>query len=830
MEIKKTSPGYPCSNYIVNKISSTEELWLYAKTFVKTALDRGITPTETLLRLTTTLSMLSIDKGISCPNFSEYGANDEERCNYLLTNPLVGTVKSCETLYKKTDSQTGACRLCSYSKWYRNKNEEQEYAVLKYMLQSEDNLNFVADYINEDFFSCCMDVSMGIPVIKAYVLPMCKILVQSLLKNNIRLMIFSPIKDAFFNSNEPYEMIWEDAYRTFPRNRKIPVGLSNNPMWQNALKVTVKEKIMGSRDLTKTELIDIFNEYIMNGLSEGTKSNMSLKKPADKKDAEQLLLEDIILKVKPAKEPELFNQPDKKKNISGKLVKESVTSKTAATNTSNESTTVADPPTEDIADTIEDTSAPDEDIDEAVASLLNQVSTEPPSADIPFTGVDVPMEIDTPADNDDISMYDNNTSPVLEEPPFLPVRTSLPGKSQEPELQLLPETKQEKRNAVTVLERPLEERTFIPQEHSKESTKEKISSLLSPSPSADNERLAADAETAIEVIPVTEEEKQLLNEKNLILQPVLKDKLRKGIILHVGKNKPLPAPFYQGVLRDKQLAIEVIRTEKGNFIYLMWSRHMKKYISVSMEEAGEDMKKLLSYKSIQKICHTPYVLYGASKLYHIPVKNVFSLQTVCGRLFPTAEPLAYRDLCNNFKTKHNFGEYASEELIQNCPFLGGMPLYRDIHKVMTNMVNAHSYYSLFTKDALLDEALGCSYFFGLNFKDKGQLLLLVGNNEFYFNKDFYHEKVTEGRCHSYFVKESIDVVALYQYILQRLAEKGIFRTTNLQVLGMDSNQLLLFIEKDNEGYISSLIDLLTFEYGRTYVSVPFILHNLIHTS
>ena len=135
---------------------------------------------------------------------------------------------------------------------------------------------------------------------------------------------------------------------------------------------------------------------------------------------------------------------------------------------------------------------------------------------------------------------------------------------------------------------------------------------------------------------------------------------------------------------------------------------------------------------------------------------------------------------------------------------------------------------MFVKDSYLDEALGCSYYYGLNFVDKGTLFLMVGNNQFFFTKDYYHKTVTEGRCFGYFIKEDIDVVALFQYILQRLAEKGIFRTTNLQLLGMDKKQLQLFVEKEQEPYLSTLIDMIVFEYGKAYLSKPLTLHNVIY--
>lgn len=878
MEFKKVAVGYPCCNYLVKKLTTMESLWYYCKIFSKTAYERGLSCPDILTHLIATLNNLSIDSGLNCPNFNQYGNTPEDICNYLINNPSVPAAKQCHTYYRTIDSHTGACRICKYSKLYRNENEDMEYAILKYMLEKEDNLNFVASHIQENFFVSSMDVSISIPVAKAYIIPMPKILMESLLKDNIRLILFSSIKDNFMIQGEPFDLVWEDAYRTFPKKRKIPVNLSNNPMWQSALKSEVKTRIISAKELTREELASYFESIVQTESAE--EINSTNTQPAYISQP----LEDIIVDLYKEPQPKERKQqsilknktPKEPKNtsvnviIGDKSLKNTSTCTQANTPSDSNFMPSISEPTKNAEEHILPHSpgkAEDIPIKDTFTNGVQIVASEQTADDVveveeseqfednnlavsPIKEYDEESELDdeiidwgiADADSADIEYeipetFDSSevcsskeetvdtsqqSSDSHDTISSSNVSSDVFTKQETPKKDILNEEQivKEDRNSFSSLpqtkKEEIKEEIKIGEREIKDTTFQTSQSAITPITDVNVDKVN-------ETVFLSEVELLKIENMNLILLPVLADNCRKDNMIHIRKNKTLPEAFYHGVLRSKLLFIEVVRATNGTYLYLIWSTHMKKFITVSLEEAPDSLKKLLSHKSITKVCHTPYLLYGTGKLFRYPIRNVFSLQSVHGRLFINEPTLYYKDLCNVYvptPPKCDFLPVYTEQ----CPFLSGMPCYETIYRLLNNMILASSNYSLFLRDALLDEALGCSYFYGLNFMDKGVLLLLIGNHKIYYKKEFSRVKTTEGRYVSYYVKEKVNAIFMFHFLLQRLAEKGLFRSCNIQILGMDRRNLNLYVGKEQEEYILSQIDLFIFEYGRTYLKFPFQVH------
>ena len=91
------------------------------------------------------------------------------------------------------------------------------------------------------------------------------------------------------------------------------------------------------------------------------------------------------------------------------------------------------------------------------------------------------------------------------------------------------------------------------------------------------------------------------------------------------------------------------------------------------------------------------------------------------------------------------------------------------------------------------------------------------NDRYIFNERFNREKLNAGRYVSYYASE--DLSDLFNYILYRLAEKGVFRKLGVQVIGKHKQDMLFFIHEDCEDYVLAMIELMIFEYGRYYGEV-----------
>ena len=168
----KRTPGYPCCPYIVKKIQAEDELWYYMKVFVATCLERNVKTDIIVDDLVATLANMSRDSNVERPDLSSLGQTSTDICESIIERAGVPPFHSCTTLYKKIDSTLAGCRLCPHSSTYQNKNEQMELALFRYLLESESNFNYVTELFPKEYFTSCMDVSMGIPVFKAHFFPM----------------------------------------------------------------------------------------------------------------------------------------------------------------------------------------------------------------------------------------------------------------------------------------------------------------------------------------------------------------------------------------------------------------------------------------------------------------------------------------------------------------------------------------------------------------------------------------------------------------------------------------------------------------------------------
>lgn len=703
MESGRCESGYPCSIYEVRRISSMDELWYYAKVFVNSAHERGVDPDIIITMLYATLNELTISDSVSCPNFSDYGNTSAEICEYIIMNNDVPPDKGCTFLYKRVDSKLSACRLCKYhSTLYRNKNEHIERSVIKFMLQSEENISLVTDYVDSSFFESVIDVSLGIPVVKSYALPMMRILFNSTVKPNIRTFLFSRLDNSFMSldNTTPFDTIWDDAYSNFPRARKLPVVLTNNPVWKDVVRKHIKECIDSASDITREEFLKIANLYLK-------QSEINEADVFDKKENNDAFIQLSVDEVSIS--PSLPSSPGDSVN--------------------------------------EKKGAEEEPTDSAIGNIA---SVEKPS----------------------------------------------------------------------VAETSDQEEECLENEHLAGGLRSSCaSSASSINPSILSARNVIMHMTLTDVC--IHETPLLIKEGEAFPKVYKKDK-----VVLISGSSSVPGAFYHGVLRDKQLPVEVVKKKDGCFLYLFYSRHMNFFFAADPREMPVQVKELLSRAMIQKICHTPYLLYSVSKAYGYYVKNVFSIQTAHGRMVPGKELLPYKNLIRSYPTSRKYGQGVSSDLTDVCPFFGGMPTYRSICKVLTTMLDNSDFMIEYLNDTLFDEALGYSYLYSLNFEDNGALMILVGNGEFLFKEEFNRSPKNAGIYLSYLTRGYALSYNFFRYVLYTLARKGIFRKCNIQILGIHNGTLNLFVSEEEEEYLSTVIDLLVFEYGRTYSEKGFVVESM----
>jgi len=681
----KRMPGYPCCPYIVKKIQTEQELWYYIKVFVSASIERDMDAENIVSDLIATLTNLSLDKGLTRPDLSTLGKTAMEICDAAVLNPQVPPYHNCTTLYKKIDTTLAGCRLCPYSKDYQNANETTELSLFRFMLESESNFSYVTQLFDVEYFKSCIDVSMGIPVFKAHFFPMLKILLTSMLKPNIRLLLFTPLDTSFIGEEQtPFDLAWEDAFQTFPSRRKVAADLKKNPMWKVALKSSVKEMIDSAAIITKEDVRRIFEATMQ-------------EKAVDK---------DSSVSAVQIEQPSILEVP-----------------------------TLSSP----------------------VVVNLNQGMEQAPG-----------VSLDAVSSTAEILGADSDTnSPVTSKADVAPVQN------------------------------PSAENT----------------SALENSSSVTPVSVSEESEDSVDVA-------FFFNDDLIVKGHLTKDLLDTKKILLLKREEELPKSFYHGTLRDLTISIEVVTDIDGDYAYLIWSRHLGKFICCKIADTCEELKSLLTRAKIKKICHTPYLLYSVSKLNNIRLKNVFSIHTAHNCLMGSTYTLPYKDLVKSYSTIKPYG-YVIDETITDgiCVFLSGMPLYRPINKVLTDRLDESKKPHELLGRFAVDEALGVSYLYRINFDVEGASFALSRRNEIVFNNKFLTKCKCSGRKISYYASEGNEsCMKLFIYILRNLSEKGIFRNKNVQIIGMSDSVLEFFMDSKVEDYICSVIELLVFSFGKTYTS------------
>lgn len=753
MELKKIEPGYPCHKYLARSIKNEQDLWMYAKAFITTVVSQKTDWDEALSLLIASLADMPSSSGLSCPDFAGIRLTPKDSCLFIMNNDAVPVFKSCNGYYRKKDSKTPCCRLCPLSNIYYNDNEKQEYEVFKYIFTSKDNFDFAMQYFDADFFKSGIDVTMEISMDKACVVPVLKEIVSSALKSNLRLLLFND-ETSCFNNATAFDIAWDDAVSRFPRERRIPAKLKNNPMWSNVLKQFIYDRMLGAADITQDDVRDIFSDYI----------DRSIEQSSSKKEKEPVWI-DMYLTDVPLEEPPVSDNPPVIEELP--------------------ETPVADQPSDNIN-----------------AEPENNMAEESPIIESPTAAAPIvppPIEYQLENENTDNKVVD----PVSGEA-----------------------------GIIIDQEGTIEEYNHV-QNDDRGNDKQPVAEGAAPEDPLPDDASGGEHKTS-SAPPVNPPEKRVDDEtpvaeetdngllltmnRNMILHLSLSTESAKRYC-EIVENGNLPDNAYQGMLRDKSMSVEIVLSDNTcKYAYIVWSRHTKKFYYVSADTVSGNLFEMLSRSMVKKICHTPYLLYGVSRLYNHTVKNVFSIQTAHSRVTEKAAVMSYETLIALYDLEHQFGRGIEASKKEACVFFAGMPFYKGIAHVLTDMLDRYEKPLLYNMDCCVDESVGYSYLYARNFKDTGYLMQLLPDGRQLYKEEFVRSALSDGYFISYTVADSNCAIDMFRYLLYCLSKDGHMRKCNLQLTGMQYTYITFYVTDEYFDYITTVINMYLFEYSSMYPS------------
>lgn len=754
MEIKKIEPGYPCHKYLARSIKNEQDLWMYAKAFITTVVSQKTDWNDALSLLIASLAEMPSTSGLSCPDFAGIRLTPKDSCLFIMNNDAVPVFKSCNGYYRKKDSKTPCCRLCPLSNIYYNDNEKQEYEVVKYIFTSKDNFDFAMQYFDADFFKSGIDVTMEISMDKACVVPVLKEIVSSALKSNLRLLLFNDEKSCLNNATA-FDIAWEDAISRFPRERRIPAKLKNNPMWSNVLKQFIYDRVLSSALLTPDDIRDIFRDYI----------DRSIEQSCANKEKEPVWI-DMHLTDIPFEEPQALDIPP----VSEECLNDSA----------------VEQPSDTISATPNDS--------------LSEQSNFSELSPVPVT-IGLPEKANQPDEEDKNNRV---VHPVNGEAGIIL------GEEGTVEAYNLVETDNSNTERQDI---PKDEMTEVALPSIHNSAVKNVSATLSAI------HLGEHGNTG-PIVPDAEDTNVhlLTMNRNMILHLFLSIECAKKYC-EIIEDGNLPENVYQGILRDQSVSVEVVLSDnKCKYAYIAWSRHSKMFYYLPADTINGNFFDMLSRNMVRIICHTPYLVYGVSRLYNHTVKNVFSIQTAHSRTTGKAAVMSYETLIALYDMEHKFGRGIEPSLKDACAFFAGMPYYKGIAHVLTDMLDRYEKPLLYHMDCCVDEAVGYSYLYARNFKDAGYLMELLPDGRHLYKEEFVRSALSSGYFISYTVADSGCAIDMFRYLLYCLSKNGHMRKCNLQLTGMQYTYITFYVTDEYFDYITTVINMYLFEYSAMYPS------------
>lgn len=161
IDLEQYREGMPCHRYILRNLRDKKEALTFVKTFVNTMTSVHL-PDE---YIEADIYMFSHHLPPSSPlgrhSFEEWPTfiDDIPLVEAIRMDNSVGTYKRCTQFYKSITSKTDACKICPLSKNYLNAKEKEELSVLRFLLESEENYNYIMSLgIQKEVFVSSVDM------------------------------------------------------------------------------------------------------------------------------------------------------------------------------------------------------------------------------------------------------------------------------------------------------------------------------------------------------------------------------------------------------------------------------------------------------------------------------------------------------------------------------------------------------------------------------------------------------------------------------------------------------------------------------------------------
>lgn len=766
-EFVKKAIAMPCHKYMVRTIKSEEEKLIYARAFISKLYETGQKESD-IMACYAASSSFRKNPELHFLTYQGETLSDDAFYRKILGDDSIPRYSSCRKYLKVHPKNiNNICKICPFFTGYKNQNNETELAILKFVATSKANLDFFLSLSDAKYFKCCYDLAENTSSDTPFVVPLTKLCFLAIQKCGIEYFeesllamtdvdklvslqsrIISTLRSRYNIDSEFPEYI-----SVFPTIWKIFV----NDIFSTDLisKSDVKGYIEFSKIIDKVSTEKSENPYCLDSVEHekelvsnklGPDTNSILSTTTDQREIKSI--SDVTLSDEITKE--ISHPLPVAADDSVKYVESSYNN--VSDNFSLESLKIEDSRNQDIVN--------DKDIFEENNSDAHNLFR--PQEDIVKES----------------SAYDTLLN--LHEP------DAEFAKSEHKKNEMLPPFQEQ----IATSSQQIEEVANIPQmenycdANSYNQTNAKKQNVAKSE--YDNSMAATDA---ITLLPIK------IND--IPIPTISYENIQHTCILVSDENADLIAI---SAVKEHMISLECIQDENNAYILLFWDAFSLKFYYTYFSSLHSRVKEILAFKSIRKICYQPYYLYSLSKIYEVPVRNVFSIYSAHIICTGFSISMTYRDIVELYTSGYQF-EQKVENISIKSDFMGGLPFYAKIFHNLNHIVKSVPLLEdKITSMFLVDEAIGISFLRSLNFVEDDLLFHFQEDGSIHYNDNHVKQVKRDGALVTYVIENNTfsrqDRQKIYLEILKELVRAGRFRKLNIQLVTLTGDIMMLFIGSD----------------------------------
>lgn len=755
---------YPCFKFMLHKAQNELEAREIQRGFVM-LLNRSGMSNEEIKEELIGLHFICRLKDIDFDKWPFGSGSFSDVVDAILMDPAAPKYRTCEQLYRKYDSRKTACKLCCLSKHFCNRFYAEEENVVSYALQSEENYNFIsAKGITAECFCSYIDVLSD----------MAETIKPILYSKNKALWHFlsDPVfRQEFYKTDikEDREIVLSKYFVDDVSKLRLPSQYSEYHYIRSLSEIWSEEicsKEVSGVDIDKDILAILPKEMesLNNYVSAGTTDSHS----AQKKTAEKCNLGIDSLDNSFYETPAKGKKKAAAANKSKKGAKNSPVSENPGKgNVSQEEVVVLS-------------------LESIIGDTINP---------------------DTPSESEGHAEKASQTVPRRD-------ASKAKKRQQEKRPETDANTRKETKHSASNENKELQFLSIVPSRFE----------VMAPAPPSPPEIHIREIEEIHDTELVWHPDNDT---ENMVVIPIVP----LGELRHFAINLDecglrILRMFYDYVVKDKHLPLEVIRTDDGTIYYLFFCHplHAFFYTNLTKKIVFDTVKPLLAHNSITKICYYPYAVTGTAWQQKVYIKNIQSLFSMSSILYE----------------KHKMEPSLSLETLGCSPTVGGitvkpegpinsipvkyLPSYKRVYHHNRHIVIKSGLWNEFQLINQFDALLGLS--FKLPLDAAPQLYFKITRCGVYsFRKELPAIQVPE---HSYYKYSFRNVNGgLNEFIrgaLCSLEGNGSFRRFGFSIAGMDADGFILLLSNSSVDDVQTVINCSLLNYlkeqqlrGITYI-------------